>query len=148
MDLLGCLHLLALRYYCACCQGDEDTHAGNCEHEDYWTEVVETLEIWKRTAADDKGSTGRLGKRTKQISTHTSNITYIIPHIIRNSSRILRTIFWQILLNLANKIRPKIRSLRKYSATNPSKHGNGRSSKPIPSNRFEQYLIIFLTIWW
>mmetsp|Transcript_22080 Transcript_22080/g.54564 ORF Transcript_22080/g.54564 Transcript_22080/m.54564 type:complete len:615 (-) Transcript_22080:38-1882(-) len=110
-------------------QAHKDTDSGNDDGENHGIPVT----VSSDTGSNDKSGTGGFSKRSKQIRSHTGNITDIITNIISNSGRVTWIILGDSVNNLSDQISTDIGSLGVDTSTDTTKHGNDRSTKTVSS---------------
>ena len=75
--------------------------------------------------------------RAKQISSHTGNVTYVIPYVVRDGGRVSRVIFRNARLNLADEVSTDVCSFGVNTSTNACKQSNGFSTQGEACERFK-----------
>mmetsp|Transcript_51556 Transcript_51556/g.71564 ORF Transcript_51556/g.71564 Transcript_51556/m.71564 type:complete len:261 (+) Transcript_51556:1308-2090(+) len=96
--------------------------------------------------SDDQRSAGALSEGTKQVSTHASNVTHVVTHVVSDGSRIVGIILVQSSNDLAAKISAHIGCLRVDATAHAAEHCHGAASETIPSSAVEKDLPV-ISFW-
>ena len=105
--------------------GADHDRSKNCPQHVAAHEV--TAQCAQRSSQDDGSQDGaRVG--LKQVSTHASNVTYVVAYIVGDCSRVAGVVFRNTSFNFSNQVSAYVSGLGVDTATNTGKQSNCRST--------------------
>lgn len=83
---------------------------------------------------DDEACTGGFGKRTKEIGTHTSDITDVVTNVIGDGCGVAGGVLREVLNDLTSNISTHVSSLGVDTTTDTAEEGNGGATQTEAGN--------------
>ncbi|VEU41902.1 unnamed protein product [Pseudo-nitzschia multistriata] len=113
-------------------QADKDSDSRDNDGEDHGIPSSRQT----NAASNDQGSTGGFSEGSKQIGSHTSDISDVVTNIIGNGGGVARIVLGDSVNNLSNQIGTNVGGLGVDSSSNTPEHGNDGSSQSVSGERF------------
>mmetsp|Transcript_15491 Transcript_15491/g.42951 ORF Transcript_15491/g.42951 Transcript_15491/m.42951 type:complete len:818 (-) Transcript_15491:8-2461(-) len=108
-------------------QADKDTHRGDHDGEDHGVPSPGD----SNAASNDQGGAGRFGKGSKEIGSHSGNVSNVVTDIVGNGGGVAWIVLGDSVNDLSDQIGSDVGGLGVDSSSDTSKHGNDGSSQPV-----------------
>ena len=118
--------LLICAFFCLNKEGTDNGSEDTQSTQSHWDH--HTLEAKASGNAQSHGGKSCTCIGFIQVSTHTSNVTYVVAYVVSDNCRVSRVVFWDTSFNFTNQVSTNVSSFGEDTAAYTSKQSHGGST--------------------